>query len=163
MKNTATNTLEYTGIVTISQYIGSKKVKLTQVHNEGGTALFNFLSDCLVGDFDLAKIVRPTTIMLLNYSNETDADGNIIGKSYTRASKFIHLLTKPEKVYTPSKGTVRYSFILTRDNLEGVNFNSIGLYTNAASELDPENFAAFCEVTNFNINDISSSAVLVVD
>ena len=65
MKNIATNTLGYTGIVTLSQYINSKKIKIAQVHNEGSYPLFNFLSDCLLGDFSIAALALPNKIMLL--------------------------------------------------------------------------------------------------
>lgn len=162
MKNIATNTLGYTGTVTLSQYIGSKKFKIAQVHNAGGNPLFNFLSDCLVGDFDVAKFSRPTKIRLLNYTQESDETTGKITKIFTPASDFIYLLTKPEKIYNTSKGIVRYSFAISRDVLEGGNFNSIGLYSNSASELEPDNFAAFCEV-NVSKTAIAASSVLVVD
>ena len=45
MTNTAVNTLTYTGIVTLSQYIENKKVKIGQTHNKGGAPLFKFLSN----------------------------------------------------------------------------------------------------------------------
>ena len=59
MKNTAINTLKYTGIVTLSQYIGSKKRQIARMHNEGGDALFRFLANCLAGDFTTAKLTMP--------------------------------------------------------------------------------------------------------
>lgn len=162
MKNTAINTLEYTGMVTLSQYVNSKKIKLMQVHNEGGNPLFNFISDCLVGDFDVAKVNLPTKIMLLKYTDEIDPTGNITGMTIEKKSGFIYLLSKPEKIYNTSKGIVKYSFMLSRDILESTDFNSIGLYTSNTSELYPENYAAFCKV-NISKNDISTSSILVVD
>ena len=55
MKNTAINHINYTGIVTLSQYINGKKFLITQKHNAGAHMLFDFLADCLVGNFDLVK------------------------------------------------------------------------------------------------------------
>lgn len=162
MKNTAINTLKYTGIVTISQYIGSKKIKLAQTHNAGGNSLFNFLADCLVGDFSIAALNRPTKIRLLNYSETKDtATGKKI-ENYTPVSDFLYLYTKPEKVYNISKGIVRYSFVISRDILESSDFNSIGLYNDSATELETENFAAFCEI-NIPRTEILASSLLVVD
>lgn len=156
MKNIAKNTLGYTGIVTLSQYNGAKKVKLAQLHNKGGNPLFNFLSDCLIGDFDVAKTRRPEKIMLLNYDEQT--------QTHSKASAgFVHLVSKPEKVYSASAGIVRYSFIITRDILESASsFNRLGLYTNAATDQDLEDFAAYCDIDILG-SSISASSVLVVD
>ena len=162
MKNTAINTLEYTGVVTLSQYINSKKVKITQVNNEGGNPLFNFLSDCLIGDFDTAKASLPTKIMLLKSYEIIDTSNNTTSINVESRSGFIYLLSKPEKVYDNTKGVVRYSFVLSRDIIESTDFNSIGLYTNSTTEVYPQNYAAFCKVS-INSNDISSSSILIVD
>jgi hypothetical protein len=164
MKNTAINTLGYTGIVTLSQYIGSKKVEIAKVHNAGGKILFDFLSDCLIGDFDIAKINRPTKIMLLNCYDKEDESTGSITPVYESVSGFIYLLTKPEKVFDAKNGVVRYSFSIPRSQLEGgsMSFNSIGLYANSTTALSPEDFAAVCKV-DITPTDISMSSALVVD
>ena len=162
MKNAAINTLEYTGMVTLSQYINSKKVKLAQVQNEGGNPLFNFMSDCLIGDFDVARVNLPTKIMLLNVTSTKDTDGNTSVLNIESRSGFVYLLTKPEKVYNATKSVVRYSFALSRDILEGTDFNSIGLYAAGTAETHPQEYAALCKVS-INGNDISTSSILVVD
>lgn len=154
MKNTAINTLGYTGTVTLSQYIGSKKIKLTQMKNSGAYSLFNFLSDCLVGDFEVAKLSRPAAIRLLEHDSTTN--------SYTPCSDFIFLLTKPEKVYSDNKGIVRYSFAISRDILTSSSFNSIGLYSSSVSDVEPESFAAVCKI-NIPRAEIAASSMLVVD
>ncbi len=158
MKSAALNTLEYTGMVTLSQYIGHKKIKIVERANAGGNPLFNFLADCLVGDFDTAKLCKPTKIMLLQYS---ELDGK---PKYESRSGFTYLTSKPEKVYsstTDSAGLVRYSFIISRDMLNGTEFNSIGLYTDTTNE--PAEFAAFCKVEDLPEDELSASSVLLVD
>lgn len=165
MKNTAINTLGYTGTVTLSRYIGSKKIKIAQVHNTGGSPLFDFFSECLLGNFDVAKIIRPNKIMFLKYEDIVDEATNTEARVYSRVSGIVSALTAPEKVYSldNNKSTVRYSFMVSRDMLESLSdFNSIGLYTNNSTEDDYANFAAFCPV-NITKNDISSSSVLVID
>jgi hypothetical protein len=166
MKNTAINTLGYTGIVTLSRYSGEKKIKIAQVHNSGHSPLFNFLSDCLVGDFSIAKLNRPTKIKLLRYAR--DANGNEIPNTYESASPgFIYLTTTPKKDYSLSGSAVTYSFTIARDYLMGDSFDGIGLYTDAAGEDDSDinNVAGFCAVNKdkFSIHSLSTSAVLVVD
>ena len=162
MKNTAVNTLSYTGIVTLSRYIGSKKIKIAQVQNAGTYSLFNFFSDCLLGDFDTAKINRPTKIMLLEEKMDENNE-----KYYESKSGFSYLISKPEKVYSTTEGIVRYSFVITRDNLEGITFNNlfIGLYANSASSLDPESFMAIVKIEDDDSisQNLTVSSALVVD
>ena len=157
MKNRALNTLKYTGIVTLSQCIGSNKFQIAQIHNVGKNPLFNFLTDCLIGNFDTARASLPTKIMLLK---EIVKDSTTGEKDYESKSDFIYLTSKPEK--GSSVGTVKYSFIVPRAYVEGDMFNGIGLYTNATSEEEFNKFAAFCRV-DLNQANLSSSAVLVVD
>lgn len=156
IKSVAVNNIEYTGIVKLSQYTNGKVFTVLEKHNEGGTALFNFLTDCLLGDFDIAKFDRPSKIMLLNINED-----GILAKATN--TSFIYLLSKPEKVYsTEKKGIVRYSFIIPQDYFVGTDFNAIGLYTNSTSELDLEDYAAFCEVDLSDVS-LSISSVLVLD
>ncbi len=173
MKNTAINTLNYTGIVTLSQYIGSQRIELARKHNSGGSPLFDFLADCLIGNFTMAKLLRPTKIMLVKRTENKDpTTGAVSSYSYESKSGFIYLLTKPEKIYSSTQCKVRYSFIVPKDQLESITDYKdlgIGLYTNAVADSATdsgslENYAAFCLLDN---NDLSKStrigAALVVD
>ena len=163
MNNTAVNTIKYTGIVTLSQYNGKTKTQIAQVSNTGGNKLFEFITDCLIGDFDIAKQNRPTKLKLLYRTPDED---NLKSYKYTSSSHFIFLMNKPEKVYSENGGKVRYSFMLSRDLLAGNKFNCIGLYADSARERDSdiEAFAALCEVSEeLNSASLSSSSVLVVD
>lgn len=159
MINRALNTLEYSGIVTISQRIGNKKIEICKVHNTGGNSLFNFLTDCLVGDFDIAKLNQPKKIMLLR---KVVDEVNII--SYEDISGFIGYISKPEKISSDKGSTVRYSFIVSKAMVENVEdiTDKIGIGLYSESTTDPENFAAYCEMP-FNKNEISNSAILVID
>lgn len=157
MKNIAINTLEYTGIVTLSQYIGSRKIKLAEMHNAGGNSLFEFFANCLAGEFDIAEFNRPAKIMLLSRIANTN--------EYVSASAFIGLLSKPEKIYQSGMCKVRYSFVLSRDILQSSlsNFTHIGLYSHTATSADISNFAAICEINKDRWSNISESALLAVD
>jgi hypothetical protein len=165
MKSKAISTLTYTGIVTLSQYIGSKKIKIAQIHNTGGNPLFRFLADCLAGDSALAAMDRPTKIMLVKRNKYKQVDGTIL-YDYERKSGFIPLLTQPEKVYSDTESTVKYSFMIPRamleeiDSFEGLG---IGLYPNGALDVkaDLPNYAAFCEIAATKSALIN--AILVVD
>lgn len=161
MKNSAINSLGYTGIVTLSQYSNNKKIVLKQVHNSGSNPLFNFFANCLLGDFETAKLELPTKIKLL-YAEKDDNTDEIT--KLESASGFIYLLNKPERLYTESyiaSSSICYSFIIPRDIVERSNFNSIGLYPDAAAEEDVDNHAAICMVDG--VSGMSTSAVLVVD
>lgn len=169
MKNVAVNTLNYTGIVTLSQYIGDKKVQIAKFHNTGGASLFNFLSSCLAGDFTTAKAHRPTKIKLLCRSGRSASD-----YQYESRTEFIFLYTPPEPVFSASESRVRFSFIISRDLIESVTYRSsqdevlgIGLYANSAKESESEcgNFMAFCPLADLDKSALTTlaNAFLVVD
>lgn len=166
MKNTAINSLGYTGTVTLSQYFGQKKIKIAEIQNEGAYSLFSFLTDCLLGDFDLARVNRPTKIKLLKYIPEKkDAAGNLVPEDYESRSPFLYIVNKPEKVdskTSESKSTVRYSFTLPRDMLQN-SFDSIGLYAHSADDSNLKNFAAVVKNIPLNMQSLSTSTALVVD
>lgn len=163
LKGTAANNLGYTGIVSLSQYIQGKKIAVAKIHNAGGKPLFNFIADCLADDFDIARLDKPTKILLLN-KKLVEKDGNNTYE-FTVAGEtgFIHLLSKPEKVYSEDvKGIVRYSFMIPQEYFTGTDFNAIGLYTATTAINDPGNYAAYCDVDPSEW-DISISSVIVLD
>lgn len=155
LKGTTIKTLGYTGIVTLSQYTNGKNFVISKVHNQGGTALFDFLADCLAGNFDTARLNCPYQILLLNVEN------NEISPA-TSAADFLTILTRPERVHSDTEGIVRYSFIIPADMLVGTKFNAIGLYSKSpASYLD---YLAYCTVDPYNSGTaLSQSFVLAVD
>lgn len=157
MSNKAINNLDYTGIVTLSQYKNQKKIPIATFHNAGSNTLFNFLSECLVGNYEAAEFLRPTKIMLLKIDTEEN--------KITPASGFINLMTNPEKVVKTSNvagSTVCYSFMVSRDILESADFNSLGLYADGTTFNEVDNFAAFCDI-ELNSSELSLSSLLVID
>jgi hypothetical protein len=138
MKNTAVNNLTYTGIVTLSQCIGNKKIQIAKMHNTGGTTLFKFFANCLVGNIAEAQVDRPAKIKLIN----RDAGGE-----YKSASGFIFKRSTEKLVDNLGECRVRYTFMIPRDlleNITSISTLSLGLYS--AYEEDLSNFAAFCDL-----------------
>lgn len=149
------STIDYSGVVTISQKIGGKQIKIASIKNAGGKALFDFLADCLAGDFDIAKIDRPSKIMFLY----RDSDGRMTNPDN---AGFIYITTKPERVYSnENEGIVRYSFTISQDLLSGMTFNAIGLYGKA--ETNVENYSAYCEIDADDLGEITASSILLID
>lgn len=160
MKNIAINTLKYTGIVTLSQYIGTKKVKIAQVHNDGGDALFEFFASSLTGDFTMAKALRPTKIMLLKQTNTPENPIYVT----TDNADFYYLLTRPERVSSVGVSKVKYSFLIPKeviDNLADFDKICLGLYSDVATSDKPNNYSAVCSLGLSRNNVVSAS--LVVD
>lgn len=156
MKGTAVNTLGYTGIVKLSQYINGKKFTIAEVHNKGGQPLFNFLIDCLMGDYSIADIDRPTKIRLLRKN-----DDDPIGYSELENTGPIHIQAKPEKIYSTNEGIVRYSFIIPQEYFSAGRFDAIGLYPNSTTNI--YDYAALCEIKDSSAWAISVTSVLVLD
>jgi len=164
MKNTAINNISYTGIVTLSQYTNGKKFIIAQKHNAGKHPLFDFLVDCLAGNFELARKNMPSKIMLLK-SNKNITDTEV----YDSKSQFIFRQTIPEKVNDSEKDKVRYSFVIPRTVLETADFDAIGLYTDSnqcSTATEINDYAAICKLTEENKDSaltMSASTALVID
>ena len=158
MKNIAKNAIGYTGIVTISRYSNNKKIEIAKVHNEGRNPLFDFLADCLVGDYTMASVSIPEKIMLLHATGTGDS------QKIASASGFIHWTTPPEKITREDKSCARYSFLVPSDRIEGT-FNRIGLYTKAATDKTDElgNYAAYCDIHDTDNTGSAASAALIID
>lgn len=151
MKNVAVNKLDYTGVVTLSKYAGSKKVPFQQVTNSGRSKLFDFLADCLTGNFDTAKLIMPYMIRLLKEKE----DG-----SYENVAGDIFIRTVPEKVINTHSNScsVIYSFEVAYDRVaQAGDFSHIGLYS---KDSDIENHSAICKV---DVAAGSISSALLVD
>ena len=163
MKNTAINTLKYTGIVTLSQYIGTKKFKIAQQHNAGGSYLFDFLAHSLIGDFTYAKILKPTKVVVLKRKKTEGNDGY----TYISKSGFITLTTNPEIITDNDKTRVRYSFIIPKDQVESLVTDDLtglclGLYSNAVTDFNElHNYSAICEIGSVSKNALINSSLVV--
>ena len=161
-KNKAIKALTYTGIVTLSQYVGTKKRMVYKTHNKGGPVLFNFFINCLIGDFNKANQSLPTKVMFL--TQEADAESTYIP---VKPEAFTHLLTTPERDYKGDVPCVRYSFVIPKERVAAARTNEkiyLGLYndenTDPASVDLAQKFMALCEV---DITGSSANAALVVD
>lgn len=165
-RSKAVNNIGYTGIVKLSQYTNGKKFSIAKVHNAGGKPLFDFLANCLAGDFDIAKKNLPAKILLLDI---VKAESGEITVNAADNTGFITLLSKPELVYAEDAGVVRYRFIIPQEyfaagtSVGAVRFNAIGLYPSSVkSTADASQFAAYCEVDTDDWS-LSAASVLVLD
>ena len=159
MKSKLIKSLNYTGIVTLSKYNGSKKTKLLQVYNSGGTQLFEFLKACFLGETEKADARRPAKIRLLKIQGTTIEEAS---------SGFIGLFTPPVETGSDSDCTVTYSFLIPRDQLVGLtslNNLGLGLYSkNTTSDDSLYNCVAICDLSgHLTASDLYSSSSLVVD
>jgi hypothetical protein len=161
VKGTAKGNLEYTGIVKLYQYTHGKKRTIANLINSGGKPLFDFLSDCLAGDFDSARFSRPDKVLLLN----EDLESGTLECASTGG--FTYIMSKPERVPSDSEGIVRYSFSIPQDQLYNagrINFNAIGLYPyNVEDITELYNYAAKVAVTDLARESILPSSVLMLD
>lgn len=164
MKNRVRNSLNYTGIVTLSSYKGTKKVKVMQVLNAGDSQLFEFLADCFLGELERAMPKRPAKIKLLHISDT--------GVVESASSGFIGLLSQPSVSIDATQCSITYSFLIPRDQLESMTSMTdlgLGLYSSQTlnSEEDIYKYIASCRLedlpTKLTTTDILASSSLVVD
>ena len=164
MKNKAINTLTYTGIVTLSQYIGSKKVKIAEMHNSGGASLFSFLANCLAGDFSFASKTMPAKVRFLEREHSKVDDTY----SYRELTQFVPYRTPPVPKSSSDGSSVRYSFVIPREYIEHLEVSNLGntlglgLYAANALDEDIDDCMAFCELAEIDKNSMVNT-YLVVD
>lgn len=158
MSNAAINSLYYAGTVSLSLQIEkNKKICLKKIHNAGTSNLFGFFAECLLGNWDLARLARPTKIMLLHVDQEP-------GSILVSRSRFISVQTEPERVIDDTTGveSVRYSFTIPKAMLEVGSFNRLGLYANTATE--PTDYSAYCDIDlNEELAHWGMSSALLID
>ena len=160
MKNKIINTLNYTGIVTLSQYIGAKKVKVATLQNAGGSLLFDFLYDCLTGSYNRVK--RPTKIMVMRKTAQTEDNAS---NSYMPASGFVFLRSVPEKDMTNKPGCVRFSFVLPRDLFDNLRESEnetyyLGLFAHNTVWENIDDYMAICEL-DFELSKLQNASLVV--
>ncbi len=160
MKNIARNTLAYVGDVTLSQYVGSKKVKIGHVHNKGGKPLFDFLASCFTGDFATANTLLPRKIWLFEaeFNNDTIKDGTFKDHS---TQGILSPARKSDS--TENASSVRYSFSIPYTyitSLDTFEHAYIGLYTE--HEENPDNYLAYFSLSTLN-RSLFLNTALVID
>lgn len=169
MNNGALSGLRYTGVVTLSQYINGKKRIIGKVKNTGGLPLFDFFTDCLIGNYDTAQFNRPSKIMLLKHTKQVDTNGNESAE-LVPVSGFIYMINRPEKVTgselfgsiidTDVASAACLSFLVPATAISET-FTHIGLYTDSAGLYDIDNYAALVPVDIANFNFTSESVLLL--
>jgi hypothetical protein len=159
MKHVAGNILAYTGTITLSQYIGSKKTIVARLHNKGGKPLFDFLADCFTGDFTSAKAALPKKIMTYTKTKAED-DTEVFVYSSTH-----YLLSAAKKVSSTENGSaVCFSFSIPYDDIRGLDQSNsfknayIGLYTANVSTTDCKNYLA-----EFSLESLMENATLALN
>jgi hypothetical protein len=168
IKNIASNSFDYTGIVKLSLYDGDYLVKSKEIHNSGTLFLFDFFAFCLMGSFDKARLYRPTKVKLLKV--DIDEDGLETGE-VTPASGFIYLRSAPEIVHKEGNDgqTVKLSFIIPRTLISSTDFNRICLFADCISNDENTEYSAYCDLEgaeDLGINSITTwslSSVLAID
>ena len=166
MKSAARNTLAYTGNVTLSQYVGSKKVVVGKVHNSGGKPLFDFFISCLTGDFTTANALLPRRIGLFTAKYNTDGSLSEITKKFGTWG----LLLPARKVdSTEDNSSVCYSFTIPFEIISPItSFEDayVGLYSEAETskeeDMDYGNYMAYFSLSTLN-RSLFLNAALAVD
>lgn len=169
VQNTAINKFNYTGEVKLSIYEDNELISSKKIQNSGTDFLFDFFAYSLMGEFDKAKLFRPTKVLLQKIYYDNDG----IEEESTPASGFIYLRSKPQLVYkdeTESR-TVKLSFVIPRTAITNTEFNRVCLFADCMTYDEQNNYSAFCNIEaaedllggTTNISSWSLSTVLMID
>lgn len=98
----------YTGVVTVSVYDNDRLIKSTTSNNAGMSTLFNFICNCLKGDFKSARESRPCKLILLKKDDNESEDSTPLtdkesNKTYWSES---YAVSAPTVYDTAAIGTV---------------------------------------------------------
>jgi hypothetical protein len=102
----------YTGTVTVSTYLGDRLIQTEKHHNAGLTNLFEFIGNCLQGNWMGAKYTRPCKLVLLRQSQDgteveclTAAEANeVAGRQLTGPELALRLSTPDNPRALDDKG-----------------------------------------------------------
>jgi hypothetical protein len=138
------------GKITLSQWLGSKKIVVGRTHNSGGKPLFDFLTSCFTGDFSIAQAKLPRKIGI--YTREDDTIRGLCKYPLISAAKKVES--------TSNASAVRYSFIIPYDvisSIESFEYAYIGLYPE--NPIDSENpYNDY--LASFSLKDLNRSLFL---
>ena len=75
----------YTGTVTIASYLGDRLIQKESHHNKGLNTLFEFMSNCLQGNWYEAKYKRPCKLVMLQTADQELSPNDISSPSNSSA------------------------------------------------------------------------------
>ena len=130
------NGINYRGEVSISVMDGKRKL-CTVTHNNGKKGLFNFLSNCLLGNFMAAKSSYPSKIAC--FKSATDANASPV-----RLSSFVRYdSSRWVTEETSTESSIYFHFRIPYSVLKPGTISILRLYTNEiSSENAEENICA---------------------
>lgn len=125
------NGISYRGEVSISVMDGKRKL-CAVTHNNGRKGLFNFLSNCLLGNFIAAKSSYPSKIACFGTVADTDT-------TLVRLSSFIRYdSSRWETKETSTGSSIYFHFRIPYMALKPGTISKLRLYTNDVSGEDVE-------------------------
>lgn len=144
----ATNkdSLEYSGNVTIKLYDGERLLRTSKHHNTGCAKLFNFIADCLTGNFSGAKSSRPCKVVLFKHDTDypigSDKDDtvtfqpNSFNEKSRVSTKVFYDTTIYPGINEDGSSSITYHFRIPFLCLVGgERVYKVGLYPNTISDL----------------------------
>lgn len=125
------NGINYRGEVSILVMDGKRKL-CAVTHNNGRKGLFNFLSNCLLGNFIAAKSSYPSKIACFGTVTDTDTKP-------VRLSSFIRYdSSRWETKETSTGSSIYFHFRIPYSALKHGTISKLRLYTNEVSGEDVE-------------------------
>lgn len=147
----------YTGKITVSILKGRTVLKTIKTHNKGYKTLFNFLCQCLAGEYDRAESLRPRFIRLFTMGSK--------GSAYSEEhipqrlqSQYLTSLTVPSYNTTPSVDLVE---IHGQEPYAKTIFKFLIPFTQIETTRDTNMFALYSSANQSNLTEPSAVFVLM--
>ena len=129
----------YTGDITVKLTEGDRVYSEQHFHNTGCAKLFNFVADCLTGNFNAAKSSRPCRIVLFKLDPIEDEENTTFNRLYWNDDTRVSTKVIYDSAVTPGAtiengSTVTYHFRIPYLCLvDGAEVRKLGLYPDIIS------------------------------
>jgi hypothetical protein len=148
-------TIGYSGKVTVAVRAGKTVISKHTYKNNGGLALFKFLTACIAGEYRAAEVNRPLKIGLYDSDLPRPVDGDV--PSITKSVSILISVNTDSTIESGadySKVTLHFLIPKTYITSDNAVIKQMVLFPAQATSADPASPAGYCAVFNLtNDND----------
>ena len=147
--------ISYNGQVTIKAVDGKRVLYSSRSHNTGKQKLFDFLANCLTGDFVAAKSAMPCRIAC--FSGEVSKDTKVSTYVYCDSSNYINHKTE-------DMAEVVFRFRIPYTCLKaGTTINYLALFPDVPSDPETDCCAEFMLADGINVPNSGGNYTILVE
>jgi len=159
------DSLKYSGDISLKILDGDRVLSEQKYHNHGCQKLFNFITDCLTGNFAAAKSSRPCRIVLFEMGSHEEK--GVFNARYWNDDTKVSTKVFYDSAVVPgssNSSTITYHFRIPFLCLvSGAQVAKVGLYPDVITSLSNDICAYYYLDTPFEVPDHGGNFTVVID